>query len=170
MFNTNKYLVTKNLEKVIVLDNKKKTESDSDGLKLTKLNKDYIKPIEGSVQDNMTTTEMINQVKGYRKLDTIEEKKVLQDLTLFKTRVKYYDTEKKKFRTGGVLLKVEYPKYIMLMNLVTKIGWSVQLDKNIIFVPEDKIDEGNKKQAAEKEKKIKDKLYKLYKNGEIIKK
>jgi hypothetical protein len=111
MFNNNQYIVSKKLtDKTITIDQK----GDGKGglsFEMTKLDKNYKKLPTGSVQDNMTTADMINSVKGYRKLSTITEKEILKDLPLFKTRVKYYDTIKKKFRTGGVLTKVEYPKY-----------------------------------------------------------
>ena len=168
MFNNKNYVVAKKLEdKVVVIENNK---NEKKNFEMTKLDKNYIKPQEGSIQDNMTTTEMIESVKGYRKLYTIAEKEILKNMPLFKTRVKYYDTIKKKFRTGGVLVKVEYPKYIMLMNIVTKAGWSVQLEHNMIFVPEEMIDKEIKQTELNKEKNVKDKLYKLYKGGDIIRK
>jgi hypothetical protein len=165
MFNNTKYTINKKLEpKTVIIES---NETQEAGYKMTKLDPNYKKPETGTYQDKMTITDMISSTKGYRKLNTIAEKEILKKLPLFKTRVKYYDTTKKLFRTGGVLTKVEYPKYIMLMNIATKAGWSVQLDKNLIFIPEDMIEYKEKKEAIDLEKKQKDKLYKLYKNGEI---
>ena len=170
MFNNKQYAIQKKTSlqpKEIVIQT---GEGKGEGFKMTKLNPNFKKPTEGSVQDNMTTSEMINSVKGYRKLSTIEDKAILKTLPLFKTRVKYYDTEKKLFRSGGVLTKVEYPTYIMLMNIVTKAGWSVQLNKNMIFIPEDAVDNASKQTEKKKEEITKDQLYKLYKKGEITRK
>ena len=171
MFNNKQYTIQKKTElepKVIIVQTS--NEDEKRNFQMTKLDANFKKPIEGSIQDNMTTTEMINSVKGYRKLSSIEDKIILKTLPLFKTRVKYYDTDKKLFRSGGVLTKVEYPTYIMLMNIVTKVGWSVQLNKNIIFIPEDSIENSSKGMDKKKEEMTKDKLYKLYQKGEIIRK
>ena len=174
MFNNKQYTIQKKTDtlqpKVIHIQTGEGEEKEKRSFKMSKLDPNFVKPAEGSVQDNMTTAEMINNVKGYRKLSTIEDKAILKTLPLFKTRVKYYDTEKKLFRSGGVLTKVEYPTYIMLMNIVTKAGWSVQLNKNLIFIPEDAIGKSSKETEQKKEKDTKERLYKLYKKGEIVRK
>jgi hypothetical protein len=146
---------------------------------MKKLTPGYKKPTEGTYQHNLTKENIINGLDGYRKLSTIEEKKMINFVPLFKTWVKYYDTLKKEFRLGGVIIKNEYPVYIMLMNMKTKITWSVQLANNIIFIPEDKILENEvsikpiikeKDSSKSKEDKQKEMLWKLYKNGELIRK
>jgi c-di-AMP phosphodiesterase-like protein len=147
-------------------------------ISMMKMDPHYVKPKEGTYQQNLTKENIINGLEGYRKLVTIEEKKMLNYIPLFKTWVKYYDTLKKEFRLGGVIIKNAYPVYIMLMNMKTKITWSVQLANNIIFIPEDKILENEvsiksiikKDTPKNKEDKQKEMLWKLYKNGELIRK
>jgi hypothetical protein len=151
----------------------------------------YTKPVYGSKQDNLTIDEIKEKLQGYVSLKSMNDKKVLTMLPLFKTWVRYYNIEKKQFRTGGLLMKVVYPEYITLANTVSKVTWSVQLKDVIIYIlhpdvaskrmeeneerrkektketqMERKIEKQNEKK---KEKVIKDKLYDLYKKGELRK-
>lgn len=157
---------------------KPETKLNANRIGMKKMTPGFIKPKEGTYQQNLTKENIIQGLEGYRKLVTIDDKKMLNRVPLFKTWVKYYDTLKKEFRLGGVIIKNEYPVYIMLMNMKTKITWSVQLANNIIFIPEDKIlenevsvksiiknDSGKNKIDRQKEL-----LWKLYKNGELIRK
>lgn len=125
---------------------------------------DYVKPKNGTKQDNLTSDEILGKLKEYVPLKTMEEKKVLTTLQPFRTWIKYINKETGKFRNGGLLMKVVYPDYIMLINSISKITWSVQLIDNIIFVKHPKIIE-KEKQIEE----IKDELYELYINGKLKK-
>lgn len=151
----------------------------------------YAKPVYGSKQDNLTIEEIKEKLQGYVSLKSINDKKVLTMLPLFKTWVRYYNIEKKQFRTGGLLMKVEYPEYITLVNTVNNISWSVQLKDVIIYILHPDIarqriedsEERRKEKSKEtqnerkverqnekkKEKVIKEKLYELYKKGELRK-
>jgi|UniRef100_A0A6C0DW75 hypothetical protein len=151
----------------------------------------YTKPVYGSKQDNLTLEEIKEKLEGYVSLKSINDKKVLTMLPLFKTWVRYYNVEKKQFRTGGLLMKVAYPEYITLVNTVNNVSWSVQLKDVIIYIlhpdiakqrieeNEEKRKEKSKETQVErkiekqnekkKEKVIKDKLYELYKKGELRK-
>jgi hypothetical protein len=145
---------------------------------MKKMSPDFVKPKTGTYQKNLTKENIINGLEGYRKLVTIQDKKMLNHIPLFKTWIKYYDTLKKEFRLGGVIIKNAYPVYIMLMNMKTKITWSVQLANNMIFIPEDKILENEvsikpiikQDSSKNKEDRQKEMLWKLYKNGELIRK
>jgi hypothetical protein len=142
---------------------------------------DYKKPREGSAQDNMTIEEIKEKLKGYIPLRTIDEKKVLKRMPIFKTFVRYVNNKTRQFRIGGNLLKVEYPDYIVLGNLDMQMSWSVQLKDNIIFIRDPRLkrlDDEEKyqkrqeqreqnKALKDKEKLIKDKLYTMYKNGDL---
>ncbi len=123
----------------------------------------YKKPKSGSVQDKMSKEDIQVNIKDHVCLKTIQEKKLLTKMPLFKTWVKYYNLKTKKFRTGGLLMKLEYPKYIMLANPTLNLTWSVQLDENIIFISNKKIEE----LQEDKIKQTKDKLYELYKKGNL---
>lgn len=151
----------------------------------------YTKPMYGSKQDNLTLEEIKEKLQGHVSLKSINDKKILTMLPLFKTWVRYYNVEKKQFRTGGLLMKVAYPDYITLVNTVNNVSWSVQLKDVIIYIlhpdiarqrieeNEEKRKEKSKETQVErkierqnekkKERVIKDKLYELYKNGELKK-
>lgn len=126
----------------------------------------YKKPTRGSKQDNLSRDEIKQKLQGYIPLRTMEDKKILSKMTPFKTWVRYINNSTKQFRTGGLLMKVEYPKYIMLANTNNNLTWSVQLKENTIYVRDPKQLE-NAQKEREKEKEIKDKLYDLYKRGEL---
>ena len=64
-----------------------------------------------------------------------------------------------KFRNGGVLIKNGSPEYLVLKNPIKNISWSVNLKENYIFIEDE--------EKKEKEKKMKELLYNLWKNGEI---
>lgn len=130
---------------------------------------DYKKPSKGSRQDNMTKDEIKKKLVGYVPLRTMKEKKVLEQMPLFKTWVRYINNETKQFRTGGLLMKVEYPNYIMLVNTQKNLSWSVQLNENIFFI-RDPSDADNYKKERENVQVTKDKLYEMYKRGELKKK
>lgn len=130
---------------------------------------DYKKPSQGSTQDHFTKDEIKKKLVGYIPLRTMKEKKILEEMPLFKTWVRYINNETKQFRTGGLLMKVEYPKYIMLVNTHKNLSWSVQLDENILFI-RDPSDTENYKKEKENVQSMKDKLYELYKRGELKRK
>jgi len=141
----------------------------------------YRKPYYGSVQDNYSLEEIKQKLTGYVSLKSIADKKILTMLPIFRTWVRYYNTETKQFRTGGLLMKVVYPEYIMLVNTTNNVTWSVQLKNNIIYIQhpdkimekmeksEDKRKEKKIKETKQQEKLIKDKLYEMYINGELKK-
>lgn len=125
---------------------------------------DYKKPITGSMQDSMTKEEIIKRLENCIPLKTMEEKKVLTKLPFFRTWIRYYNINTKQFRVGGVLTKVVYPDYMVLVNLNNKVSWSVQLKDVIVYITHPAQNE------KIKEKKIKDKLYDLYKRGKLSRK
>ena len=74
------------------------------------------------------------------------------------TRVRYI-TDKGKFRFGGKLIKNGSPKFFVLKNAYKNVTWSVNLEKNYIYI-------FNEKESID-EKIEKDNLYKLYKAGYV---
>jgi hypothetical protein len=141
----------------------------------------YRKPRTGTKQDNLTREEIIEKIENTIPLKTMHEKRYLEQMPLFKTWIKYYNTETKQFRTGGLLFKVAYPDYIMLINTSQKLTWSVQLKDNIIYIPDPRLmykrqeqQKERRKQKAQETKKereqeavIKEKLFELYKRGKL---
>lgn len=112
-----------------------------------------------STQKNMTKQEIRDDLKGFKSLKSHE---YLLKLPLYKTPIKYFNQTKKAYRTGGQLMKVDPElRFIMLVNFKLQKSWSVQLNDNIIFIPEDSIlsnDDVNN---------LKDKLYEMYINNNI---
>jgi hypothetical protein len=130
----------------------------------------YKKPINGSRQDNLTRDDILKRLQNCIPLKSIRDKQILEELPIFKTWIKYYNTTTRQFRTGGLLMKVSYPDYIMLVNTAQNITWSVQLKDNIIYIPDQTIVKQTQKQKEEaehKEKMIKEKLYDMYKRGKL---
>lgn len=157
--------------------NNNDSESDSEGYtsdgggkyKYTSLvDSGYKKPKEGSKQDHMTKDQIREKLQGYRALKTTQDKRFLLNLNPFKVWIRYFNTQSKEFRVGGLLKLVDPElRYIMLVNTNKNLTWSVQLKDNIIFVPKDI---AAKDKEREKEKMTKEKLYKLYKEGKLAKK
>lgn len=134
------------------------------------VNTKYKKPRGGSVQENLSKTEIKTRLVGYKSLKTREAKKYLLTLPLFKTWIKYYNVKTKQFRIGGLLMKVDGDlRYIMLVNTTSNVTWSVQLNDNIIFVPDpDQSEDDNIQREREQEREnTKEKLYKLYVEGRL---
>lgn len=149
-----------------------------------------------SKQAEYTKDEIKEKLRGYRPLKNSDDKKYLLTLTPFKTWIKYFNTNTKEFRVGGLLKLVDPQlRFIMLVNTNSNITWSVQLKDNIIFVPSNpnktqfaknkkvyKTSQSNfnrnqpivtklntEREQDKKEEDIKDKLYKLYKAGKLSK-
>lgn len=121
-----------------------------------------------------TREEMMERVKDYIPLKTMNEKRLLLEYPVIKTFIRYFNVKTNQFRAGGLLVKVVYPDYIVLTNTVNKVFWSVQLKDNIIYVPhpekfrlKEKRKEEEKKKDAQREKMIKDKLFQMYKQGRL---
>lgn len=131
--------------------------SNSDNVKVLM----YKRPLGGTRQDNLTKDDILKMLNGYVPLRTMEEKKALTKLKCFKTWVRYINMDKKLFRIGGILTRVVYPDYIMLMTPKKDIVWSVQLNNSIIYVKPPGMS------PKEKEKAVKEKLYQLYKAGQL---
>jgi hypothetical protein len=146
----------------------------------------YKKSKYGSKQDNMTGYDIVNYLDNYVALKTLKEKKILRKVTPFKTWIRYLNLKNKKFRVGGLLMKVEYPDYIMLVNPKLNLTWSVQLEDNVIYIPDKEYNhiyplsdlqkkelkkkreiEEQIKQKKEKEEILKENLLSLYKKGNL---
>ena len=117
-----------------------------------------------SKQSKFTEDEIAEKLRGYVPLKTSEQKKYLETLPLFKTWIRYHNTKLDQFRSGGILIKVSHPDYIVLRNTNNNVAWSVQLKDNIIYVPDPKI-----KRERDKEQRVKDKLYEMFQRGELKK-
>jgi hypothetical protein len=106
-----------------------------------------------SRQDLLTEEDIKSKLKNYKRIRNIPELKDVKPSTW----VKYFNTDKKLFRVGGVLTNNGYPDFFILKNPYNKKSWSVQLKDNVFFVPDNS--------KIEKEKAIKEELHRLYKGG-----
>ena len=86
------------------------------------------------IQNTMRSKDVKKEIEGYYVLKNKREKKVLERLEIYKNWIKYINVDNYKFRFGGLLYKVNYPDYIMLLNPRDKVIWMVRLDKNILFI------------------------------------
>lgn len=132
------------------------------------VNSTYKKSRTGSIQDNLSKDQIREKLQGYKALKSTHDKKQLLQLKPFKVWIRYFNTITTEFRVGG-LLKIVDPelRYIMLVNTIQKLTWSVQLKDCIIFIPKD-IQE--KELEKQKEEITKEKLYKLYNQGKLARK
>ncbi len=141
-------------------------------VKFTSISNSKYEKKNKSIQDNMSREDILKKLVGYKSLKTIEEKRILEKLPIFKVWVRYYNIDTRKFRVGGLLSKVSYPDYIMLANPSKNLTWSVQLNNNIIYIKDPK--EIIMKMGDNIEKKrinlLKDKLYDLYNRGLLVRK
>jgi len=142
------------------------TEQDSEYRFMSIVNSNYQKPKGGTYQDKMSTEAIHKRIEGCHVLKTMQEKRVLESLPVFKTWIRYINRDTRQFRTGGLLMKVSYPDYIMLVNPSKNLTWSVQLKDNILFYREPEVVD----EEIEREQAIKDRLYELYKQGDLYSK
>lgn len=148
---------TKNETKRITL-NKGNKRGNMTGLKsINTLKNNNTIPV---VQNKLTNKEILKRLEGCISLNSIEEMEILKTLPTMKTWIRYMNKHTKLFRLGGLLMKVNYPDYIVLVNTVKKIVWSVQLKDNIIFIKDTS--------ETDKANKIKEKLFKLYNSGRLL--
>lgn len=148
---------------VIIKKRIDESESESESLSETSLSESGFKILDDnditSTQKNMTKQEIRDDLNGFKSLKNHE---YLLKLPLYKTHIKYFNKTKKAYRTGGHLMKVDPElRFIMLVNFKLQKSWSVQLNDNIIFIPEDSVlsnDDVNN---------LKDKLYEMYINNNI---
>ena len=68
-----------------------------------------------------------------------------------------------EFRGGGRVKIVKYPEYLVCMNVIKNVSWSVQLKDPTLIVWV------RTKQMQEEERQEKDKIYELYKQGQLVK-
>lgn len=93
----------------------------------------FKKPANGSKQDNFTKDDILNRIQGLTPFTTLEEKKILYKLQRF-AHIKYFDKRVNKFRTGGFLVKNNYPTNIILTSPKLNLTWSVSLSDDIILM------------------------------------
>jgi hypothetical protein len=112
------------------------TETQVGGKQWMGLNDDpnYKRP-KKTKQDLFTKEEILKNLEGYERIKYVTQ---FDDLKPFRTWVKYINTPTKKFRKGGLFVKLGWvekvPTYITLYNSRLNLTWSVQLKSNAIYV------------------------------------
>ena len=101
-------------------------------MSLIRITKDKYKKPANTVQDNLTQEDINQLLEEYNEIENIHQLKIGLHIRYYSI-IKSGKTEKKIFRMGGTIIKIEFEKkYIVLSN--GKITWSVQLnDKNILY-------------------------------------
>ena len=115
---------------------------------------DYVRPKE-TIQDKISNNpeELNKKMEGYIQIYPENYKDIECGIW-----VKYI-TEDKKYRSGGLLKLNRAPDYFVLKNSFNNLSWTVNLEKNKIFI---------KGTSSKLEKMvIKNNLYKLYMAGLI---
>ena len=79
------------------------------------------------------------------------------------TWVKYIIIPTKEYKSGGILVKNNYPDKFVFKNPKTQFIWSVKLSDKAFFI----IDKEKSNESREKVNDEKNELYKLYKNGKL---
>jgi hypothetical protein len=110
------------------------SDSNSEETQILRKDTEFFVKTKKGIQDTMRSREVKKEIEDYYVIKTMNEKRILKKLKLYKNWIKYINTETFKFRFGGLLYKVNYPDYIMLMNPTNRQIWMVRLDKNILFI------------------------------------
>lgn len=114
-------------------------------------------PEGGSFQGNMNTADMREKLKGFVQIKNHSE---FDKLPIRKTWIRYINKKTGLFRIGGLLIK-NSDDYIILLNTVNNITWSVQKIDNYFWKPINIAD-------VKREINAKNKLFDLYKNGRLV--
>lgn len=109
-----------------------------------------------SVQKSFTQKKIDQKLEGYKRLKSSQ----------FKTletgdSIRY--SINGQFRGGGKIKLVKFPDYLICMNPIKHVSWSVQLkDPTIIIWVKTK-------ESQQHEKLERDKIYEMYKAGKLVK-
>lgn len=107
-------------------------------------------------QQKLEIDQIKQKLQNYKRITTTEE---LKNVPIGKW-IKYYNIEKQELKSGGKLVANGAPDHFVLKNIFNNnFTWVIKLDKNIIFMYEN--------EKLEKEKKEKDELFRLYKEGKL---
>ena len=110
-----------------------------------------------SVQKNFTQKKIEEKLNGYKRLKNNQFK------TLEPGDSIRYSIDN-QFRGGGKVKLVKFPDYLICMNPIKHVSWSVQLKDPTIMIWV------KTKESQQQEKDEKDKIYQMFKEGKLIKK
>jgi hypothetical protein len=109
-----------------------------------------------SIQSTFTTKKIEEKLKGYKSLDKKDFKHIQPG-----DKIRY--SMNNEFRGGGVIKLIKWPDYLICLNVINKVSWSVQLKNPTLCIwckPKDEVD---------KERMEKERIFELYKQGKLQK-
>ena len=110
-----------------------------------------------SVQKSFTQKKIDQKLEGYKRLRSNQFKTLVSG-----DNIRY--SINGEFRGGGKVKMVKFPDYLICMNVIKNVSWSVQLkDPTIMIWVKTK-----ESQDAEKDEMAK--VYQLYQEGKLVKK
>lgn len=128
---------------------------------LTRINADKYKKPLNTVQDKLTQDDINDLLEEYEQITELHELKVGMHVRYFNI-IEHEGEERKLFRMGGNIIKIDLEKEYMVLANDKKISWSVQLsDKTIIYrkMTTDEIKQFYENELDSKESEIK--MYKI---------
>ena len=136
---------------------------DAQGIKrLTRNDPSYKRPKEGTAQEKISDNpkELAKRLQNQIKVPTHK----LCNVPLG-TWVRYVSKKTGQYRAGGLLRQIgsvdDKTAYLVLANPYTKISWSAQVKENTFYIED--------KEAKDKEQRDKDRVYKAYQDGLLVK-
>lgn len=117
---------------------------------------------EGSVQASFTGNKIKEKLVGYKKLQN-------KDFCTLKMGDNIRYSINNEFRGGGKVKLVKFPQYLVCMNVVKNLSWSVQMTDPTLIIwvktkeAQAKEREDQKNHIAEMEK-----VYKMYKDKKLV--
>lgn len=108
-----------------------------------------------STQSGFNKEQIEERLKGYKKLPNKQYSSIQSG-----DKIRY--STNGQFKMGGVVKLVKFPQYLVCMNVIKNVSWSVQLtDPTLIIWIKTKA-------FMEKEKNDKEKIYQKFKEGKLV--
>ena len=108
------------------------------------------------MQKQLSAADINKKLEGYKACSTAAQFKAIKS----GDRVRYMI--RGEFRGGGAVKMNKYPEYIVLLNVVNKASWCMQLKDPTLqcWV--------KSAEAVQKERENKEKIFKLYNEGKLV--
>lgn len=110
-----------------------------------------------SVQVSFTDKKIAQKLEGYKKVQN-------KDICKLKPGDSIRYSVKNEFRGGGKIKLMRFPDYLVCMNVIKNVSWSVQLKDPTLIIWVRTIEDEAKKMDEMK------KIYELYKAKKLVKK
>tara|TARA_B100001094_G_scaffold325332_1_gene379486 strand:+ start:174 stop:536 length:363 start_codon:yes stop_codon:yes gene_type:complete len=116
-------------------------------------------------QSKFTSRDIKSKLEGYKEI-------CRKDLAKIQSGDKLRYITNNEFRGGGVVKINKYPDYMVLINVMNKHTWSMQIKTDPTLVVYAKTKEMQEKEKEQKEKELEEmkRVYDMYKSGKLEKK